>query len=66
MGLDIRWPIGLMFALIGAMLTFYGVYSKTNVSHAGGADININFVWGIVLTVFGVLMIIGALTGKKK
>ena len=66
MGLDIRWPIGLMFTLIGALLTFYGVYSKTNVSHAGGTDININFNWGIVLLIFGVLMLLGAAKGKDK
>ena len=66
MGLDIRWPIGLMFTLIGALLAFYGVYSKTNVSHAGGTDININLIWGIVLLIFGVLMLLGAVRGGKK
>ncbi len=66
MGLDIRLPIGLMFSFIGALLTFYGVYSKTNVSHAAGQDININLIWGIVLLIFGVLMLLGALRGKKK
>ena len=65
MGLDIRLPIGLMFAFIGALLTFYGGYSKTNVSHAGGVDININLIWGIVLLIFGALMLLGALAGKK-
>ena len=25
MGLDIRWPIGLMFTLIGALLTILGI-----------------------------------------
>jgi hypothetical protein len=65
MGLDIRWPIGLMFSLIGVLLAFYGVYSRTNVSHAGGTDININLIWGVVLLIFGVLMLLGALRGKK-
>jgi hypothetical protein len=65
MGLDIRLPIGLMFTFIGALLTFYGVYSRSNVSHAGGTDININLIWGIVLLIFGVLMLLGALGGKK-
>jgi hypothetical protein len=27
MGLDIRWPIGLMFTLIGAMLVLYGLFT---------------------------------------
>ena len=29
MGLDIRWPIGLMFSLIGALLTAFGLVKKT-------------------------------------
>jgi hypothetical protein len=62
MGLDIRWPIGLMFSLIGALLTLFGV-TKGDASTSLG--ININLIWGIVLLIFGVLMIIGAATGKK-
>jgi hypothetical protein len=63
MGLDIRWPIGLMFTLIGVLLTGYGaVKGASPVS----LDININFIWGIVLLVFGVLMLFGAVRGGKK
>ncbi len=65
MGLDIRWPIGLMFTLIGALLTGYGVFQRSAVSHAAGQDININLIWGVVLLIFGVLMLLGALGGKK-
>jgi hypothetical protein len=62
MGLDIRWPIGLMFTLIGALLAGYGaVKGATPVS----LDININLIWGIVLLVFGVLMLAGAIRGGK-
>jgi hypothetical protein len=62
MGLDIRWPIGLMFTLIGALLAGYGaVKGATEVS----LGININLIWGIVLLIFGVLMLFGALGGKK-
>jgi len=67
MGLDIRWPIGLMFTLIGALLTGYGVlYRAASTSHAGGSNININLIWGIVLLIFGVLMLLGAIRGRKK
>ena len=64
MGLDIRWPIGLMFTLIGALLTIYGAVVKSD--HAISLGININLIWGIVLLVFGVLMLIGAVRGGKK
>jgi len=66
MGLDIRWPIGLMFTLIGALLAIFGLAnSADSVTHTGGQEININLIWGIVLIVFGVLMLLGAMGGKK-
>jgi hypothetical protein len=67
MGLDIRWPIGLMFTFIGALLSFYGVVRHdASIAHAGGSDININLIWGLVLLVFGVLMLLGAARRSKK
>jgi high-affinity Fe2+/Pb2+ permease len=63
MGLDIRWPIGLMFTLIGALLTGYGVFKHSGSLSLG---IDINLIWGIVLLVFGVLMLFGAIRGGKK
>jgi hypothetical protein len=62
MGLDIRWPIGLMFTLIGALLTAFGIIKK---SDSMSLDININLVWGVILLGFGVLMLLGAISGKK-
>jgi ABC-type Fe3+-siderophore transport system permease subunit len=63
MGLDIRWPIGLMFTLIGALLAVFGLVVKSD--HAISLGININFIWGAVLLVFGVLMLLGAIKGGK-
>jgi uncharacterized membrane protein len=66
MGLDIRWPIGLMFTVIGALLTGYGALkSAASTVPVAGTDRNINLIWGAVLLVFGVLMILGAIKGKK-
>jgi hypothetical protein len=62
MGLDIRWPIGLMFTLIGALLVVFGL-AKGDQSVSLG--ININLIWGVVLLVFGVLMLAGAMRGGK-
>ena len=54
MGLDIRWPIGLMFTLIGALLTGYGAITSSNAEmYKRSLDININVYWGVVLLVFG-------------
>jgi hypothetical protein len=63
MGLDIRWPIGLMFTLIGALLAVDGAVVKSD--HAISLGININLIWGLILLVFGVLMLLGAISGKK-
>jgi len=62
MGLDIRWPIGLMFSLIGVLLTGYGAVKAADSMSLG---ININLIWGIVLLAFGVFMLAGASKGKK-
>jgi hypothetical protein len=67
MGLDIRWPIGLMFTLIGVLLTGFGALNRAgSVTKIEGQDININLIWGIVLLMFGVLMLLGAIGGKGK
>jgi hypothetical protein len=65
--LDLRWPIGLMFTLIGALLVIYGAATNSNtVMYANSLGININLNWGVVLLIFGVLMILGAVLGKKE
>jgi hypothetical protein len=62
MGLDIRWPIGLMFSLIGALLVIEGALDGASEKSLG---ININLIWGVVLLVFGALMLLGAARGRK-
>jgi hypothetical protein len=62
MGLDIRWPIGLMFTLIGVLLVGYGAVNSSGSLSLG---ININLIWGVVLLMFGVLMLFGAARGRK-
>ena len=66
MGLDIRWPIGLMFSLIGALLIVFGAVTGTgNEMYQHSLGININLKWGVVLLVFGALMLFGAIRGTK-
>lgn len=63
MGLDIRWPIGLMFSLIGALLIIAGA---TNGPSPRSLGINIDLYWGIALLIFGIAMLLGAMSGKKQ
>ena len=64
MGLDIRWPIGLMFTLIGALLAINGAVVTSD--HAVSLGININLVWGLILLIFGLFMVVMAWRGSKK
>jgi hypothetical protein len=68
MGLDIRWPIGIMFSLVGLLLVAFGAAtnSDTAMYSQTSLGININLIWGVVLLVFGVLMLVGAICGRKK
>lgn len=67
MGLDIRWPIGLMFSLVGLLMTGYGVVTKGDAElYRRSLDININLVWGLVLLVFGGFMLFLANRAKNQ
>ena len=57
MGLDIRLPLGLLFALLGLILTVYGLASDP-ARYRQSLGVNINLYWGIVLFVFGVAMLL--------
>lgn len=54
MGLDVRLPIGALFAFVGLLLTVFGA-ARPLASRSVG--VNINLTWGLVLLVFGILMI---------
>ena len=57
MGLDIRLPIGLMFALLGLLLSGYGMLSDRAI-YAKSLGINVNLDWGVVLLAFGIVMLL--------
>jgi len=54
--MDVRLPIGGMFTLIGGLLVIYGLVSDKAI-YSRSLDININLWWGLVMLVFGVLML---------
>jgi len=67
MGLDIRWPIGLMFTVIGLMLVVYGLVTGSDVQlYKRSLDINVNLYWGLLLLAFGAFMLVSAWRGGKK
>jgi len=60
MNLDLRYPIGLMFATFGALLTVYGLISDAAI-YARSLGINVNLWWGLVLLAFGIGMLVPAI-----
>jgi len=55
MRLDIRLPIGLMFSILGALLSAFGLVADKSIFQ-NSLGINVNLWWGIVMLVFGVVM----------
>jgi hypothetical protein len=62
MGVDIRIPIGLMFTILGLLLAVFGLLSDSSI-YQRSLGINVNLLWGAVLTVFGVIML---LMGRRR
>jgi protein-S-isoprenylcysteine O-methyltransferase Ste14 len=54
--LDIRWPIGLMFSLVGVLLVLCGLVASP-ADYQKSLGINIDLIWGLVLLIFGALML---------
>ncbi|HEX8200889.1 MAG TPA: hypothetical protein VF590_10395 [Isosphaeraceae bacterium] len=64
--LDIRIPIGLLFAVLGGLLAAYGLVSDRAIYQRHSLGININLGWGLVMLAFGLVMIaLGRRTGTR-
>jgi hypothetical protein len=59
MGIDLRYPIGLLFAIFGLLLVLYGLLGGT-AEYARSLDINVNLWWGLIMLIFGGLMFFAA------
>ncbi|HWR14648.1 MAG TPA: hypothetical protein VN577_07450 [Terriglobales bacterium] len=64
MGLDIRTPIGLMFSVLGLILVSAGLFIPGDI-HQKSLGINLNLWWGLLLVLFGVLMLVFGLRSGK-
>ena len=62
MGIDIRLPIGLVFALIGILMTAFGAASSGAI-YQRSLGVNVNLYWGLVLLAFGIVMM---LLGRRR
>jgi hypothetical protein len=55
-GHDLRLPIGAMFAVLGAMLALYGLFSDPSI-YGRSLGVNVNLWWGLCLLGFGATML---------
>lgn len=65
MKLDLRLPIGLMFSSFGVMLTLYGLVSDSSI-YQRSLGVNVNLWWGLVLLVFGLVMLAYGIRGERR
>jgi multisubunit Na+/H+ antiporter MnhG subunit len=57
MGLDIRIPLGLIFLLIGGLMTIYGFVTRNAADiYQKSMGVNLNLTWGLIMFVFGLIM----------
>lgn len=67
MDVDIRIPIGLLFAILGAILLIFGIATMDNAAlYARSLGSNINLYTGLLMLVFGGGMLFFSLRKKKK
>jgi len=66
MNLDLRIPMGLMFTLVGLILSVFGFMTMGDSMYAKSGGLNANLDWGIVLLVFGGIMFLLGRAGQKK
>jgi hypothetical protein len=67
MGIDIKFPIGLMFAILGAVLSIYGFVTRSDPEmYRKSLDTNINLWTGIAMLAFGLFMLLASIFQKKK
>ena len=63
--MSIALTIGATIGAIGLILVLYGLFGHADYSRSDG--INVNLWWGLVMTVFGLLMsLVGYISSRRK
>jgi hypothetical protein len=66
MNFDLRLPIGILFSAYGLILTIFGAFTNGSDIYKKSLGDNINLQWGILLLVFGLLMLGLAMRARRK
>jgi len=63
---DIRIPIGLMFSIIGVIISLVGIITMSDsVMYQKSLGVNVNLIMGVLMLIFGLVMLYFALRKKK-
>jgi len=62
---DIRIPIGLMFSILGIIISILGFATINSTIYHRSLGININIIMGLLMLVFGLIMLYFARRKKK-
>ena len=64
--LDIRMPIGVLFTLLGIVVGGYGLATgREPAMYAQSLSVNLNLWWGLVMLLFGIVMLAAASYGGR-
>ena len=64
MTLDLRLPLGLLFAVLGLLLALYGLAADASI-YTVSSGVNVNLWTGAAMLAFGALMLIGVWRGAS-
>ena len=62
--IDIRLPIGGLFSVLGVVLIAFGAASDPS-RYVKSLGINVDLYWGIVLLIFGAIMLLLGRRGNR-
>ena len=66
MGIDIKFPIGLMFTILGLLLSVFGLFTNCDsVLYTRSLGINVNIWSGCGMLVFGLIMLFFAFKSRS-
>jgi len=65
MTLDLRLPLGLLFAVLGLLLALYGLVADAAIYQVS-SGVNVNLWTGAAMLAFGALMLVGVKLGSRR
>ncbi len=63
---DIRIPIGLMFSIVGVIISIYGIFTISDTAlYQKSLGVNVNLIMGFIMLIFGLIMLYFARKKKR-